>query len=333
MLHIINPCNDPYWNLALEEYFLKEAPVANDLVILWRNCPTVVIGRNQNIAAEINQPFIAANNIKVVRRLSGGGAVYHDLGNLNFTFITSSTANTNNFAIFTLPIVNTLAEFGIKAEFTGRNDLTIDGRKFSGNAQYIHRGRLLHHGTLLFDTDLFMLAQSLAGPDAKHLTPGVPSIHSRVTTIRQHLPHSTTFDQFTAALLKAIFALADKPYRQYALSATDRQSIEALAHSRYRNSGWNYEAIPYYNITHKKKFAGGTVQVFLDVQNRTIRQAAICGDFFVAGDISDLSATLRGIPFTREMVEKTLISWLAEHPMHNISSKELLTCFYPEPQS
>ena len=177
MLHIINSSTDPYFNLALEEFFLKHSPVDDDLVILWRNTPTVVIGRNQNTSAEINQPFVTKNNINVVRRLSGGGAVYHDLGNLNFTFITTPRAiNGHDFSTFTIPIIKTLASLGVKANFTGRNDLTIDGQKFSGNAQYSHRGRLLHHGTLLFDTNLTILAQVLAGPETKYSTPAIPSI-------------------------------------------------------------------------------------------------------------------------------------------------------------
>lgn len=331
MLHIINPCNDPYWNLALEEYFLKNAPSDDDLVILWRNSPTVVIGRNQNTAVEINQPFIAANHINVVRRLSGGGAVYHDLGNLNFTFITAaSAAKRNNFATFTIPIINALAEFGIAAAFTGRNDLTIAGQKFSGNAQYIYRDRLLHHGTLLFDTDLTVLAQALSGSDTKYSTRAVPSKRSRVTTIRQHLPPAIMLAEFEAALLKAIFAHAGAPYKRYQLSAADRQAIENLARSRYRDPAWNYNSLPPYNIARKQTFTGGTVQVLLMVQDGIIQQAALYGDFFATGDINELAASLAGIPFTRDAVAPVLTAWLAEHPIHNISPSQLLACFFPE---
>lgn len=330
MLDIINRCTDPYWNLALEEYFLKNPPVAGDLLILWRNCPTVVIGRNQNTVAEINQPFIATNHINIVRRLSGGGAVYHDLGNLNFTFITTAAGKRHNFAGFTLPIIEALAEFGITAEFTGRNDLTIAGQKFSGNAQYIHRDRLLHHGTLLFDTNLAVLAQALAGPDAKHATSGVPSVPSRVTTICQHLPPNINCAQFEAVLRKVIFADAGVPYISYELSAADNAAIENLIKSRYQTSAWNYGTLPPYTITHKRKFTGGTVQVLLTVKAGIIQQAALYGDFFASGDVNDLAAILAGVPFTRDAVTPILSTWLKEHPIHNILPNDLLSCFFSE---
>lgn len=332
MLHILNSCTDPCCNLALEEYFLKHAPVPDDLVILWQNSPTVVIGRNQNAAVEINPLFIAEKNVQVVRRLSGGGAVYHDLGNLNFTFITAlSAVGHNNFSHFTLPIIAALAASGVKAEFTGRNDLTIAGQKFSGNAQYIHRDRLLHHGTLLFDTDMAILAQALSGSDAKHSKPAVASVHSKVTTLRQHLPSAITLADFEAALLKAIFAAVEKPYRCYVLSPADRQSVEALAAKRYRDPTWTYGTQPLYNRANKQTFTGGSVQVLINVQNETIMQCKICGDFFATGDMDDLSAALSGAPFTRESVASIVEAWLNAHPIHGISSDEFLSCFFPTP--
>ena len=329
MLDIPNACTDPCYNLALEEYFLKHAPVSEDLVILWQNTPTVVIGRNQNIFSEINQPFIEEQHIQVVRRLSGGGAVYHDLGNLNFTFITAlSTVGHNNFAYFTRSVIDTLSLFGVAAEFTGRNDLTLDGQKFSGNAQYIHHDRLLHHGTLLFETDLRVLAQSLSGTEAKNSKPAVASVRSRVTTIRPHLPSSISLAEFEAALLKAIFTNAASTYQSYVLSAADRQSIEALANKRYRDPTWTYGALPPYNRSSKKTFNGGTVQVLLNVQNDTITNCKICGDFFATGDIDELTAALDGSPFTRESVACIADSWLTTHPIHNISTTDLLSCFF-----
>lgn len=330
MLHILNSCTDPCCNLALEEYFLKHAPVPDDLVILWQNSPTVVIGRNQNAAVEINSPFIAEHSIQVVRRLSGGGAVYHDLGNLNFTFITSlATVGHNNFSHFTLPIIAALAELGVTAEFTGRNDLTIEGQKFSGNAQYIHRDRLLHHGTLLFDTDMAVLSQALSGSDAKHDKPAVASVRSKVTTIRRHLPPTITLAEFEAVLLKAIFANAAARYRSYELTNTDRQAIEALADKRYLDAVWTYGTTPLYNRSNKQTFTGGTVQVLLNVQNGTLRHCKICGDFFATGDMDEFATTLSGTSFTREAVASIVNAWLPDHPIHDISPNELLSCFFP----
>jgi lipoate-protein ligase A len=330
MLHIVNPCTDPYFNLALEEYFLKHVPGVDDLVIFWRNSPTVVIGRNQNTAAEINQPFIVDRRIQVVRRLSGGGAVYHDLGNLNFTFITATPVNSHDrFSHFTVPVIRALTTLGIRAEFSGRNDLTIDGQKFSGNAQYLHRGRLLHHGTILFDTDLSVLAQALAGSDTKYSAPAVPSVRSRVTTIRPWLKQSIALTEFEDILLQAVFQHAGANYCKYELSPADRQSIEALARSRYQKSAWNYGTVPPYTFANKQKFTGGTVQVLLHVQNEIIQHCKIYGDFFADGDLRELETKLSGTPYIIKPIDSILSAWLAEHPIHNIARNELLTCFFP----
>ncbi len=334
MLHIVNSNTDPCFNLALEEYFLKQSPVPDDLVILWQNRPTVVIGRNQNADVEINAPFIADSNIQVVRRLSGGGAVYHDLGNLNFTFITNLAGiGHNNFSHFTLPIIAALAKLGITAEFTGRNDLTIDGQKFSGNAQYIHRDRLLHHGTLLFDTDMAILAQALSGSDAKHSKPAVASVRSKVTTIRQHLPPAIMLAEFETALLKAIFASEAESYRCYELSTADRQAIETLAEKRYRDPEWTYGKLPLYSHNTKKTFAGGSVQVLLNVQNNSLSQCKICGDFFATGDMEELTGSLLGEPYQSDSLAKIIENWLTVHPIHDISPAEVLSCFFPHSYS
>ena len=330
MLHIVNSNTDPCFNLALEEYFLKQSPVPDDLVILWQNRPTVVIGRNQNADVEINAPFITGRNIQVVRRLSGGGAVYHDLGNLNFTFITNLAGiGHNNFSHFTLPIIAALAELGVKAEFTGRNDLTIEGQKFSGNAQYIHRDRLLHHGTLLFDTDMTVLAQALSGPDAKHCKPAVASVRSKVTTIRQHLPPAIRLADFETALLKAIFDSAGESYRRYEPSIADRQAIETLAEKRYHDPTWTYGKLPLYSHNTKNTFGGGSVQVLLNVQNNTLSQCKICGDFFSTGDMDELADILLGAPYQHDTVANIVEDWLTAHPIRDISPDEILSCFFP----
>jgi lipoate-protein ligase A len=330
MLHVLNSCTDPCYNLALEEYFLKYPPISDDFVILWKNDPTVVIGRNQNAAVEINLPFIAEHNIQVVRRLSGGGTVYHDPGNLNFTFITSlENIGHNNFSHFTQPIIMALAELGIKAEFTGRNDLTIEGEKFSGNAQYIYHNRLLHHGTLLFDTDMQTLGQALSGSDAKHTKPAVPSVRSKVTTIRRHLPSTITLAEFEETLLNAIFANAALPYKRYPFTTVDQLAIEALADKRYRDTIWTYGMTQPYNFSHTQTFSGGTVQVLLNAQNEILQQCKICGDFFATGDMDELAGALRGTHFSQKSIAPLIESWLADHPIHNISSSELLSCFFP----
>ncbi len=329
MLHILNESNDPCFNLALEEYFLKQDVLTQDLVILWRNSPTVVIGRHQNLAAEINAPFIAANSVQVVRRLSGGGAVYHDPGNLNFTFITTATTiKRDEFARLTLPIIDALASFDVKAEFTGRNDLTLNGAKFSGNAQYLHRGRLLHHGTLLFDTDMKKLADALSGPNSKHTRRAVKSVKSTVTTLRPHLPAGTTLSDFSASLLKTIFARAAKPYRCYEPTPAEIGAIERIADDRYRTAAWTYGSLPLHNHCRRQTFGGGTVEVMLELKADAIINCKICGDFFASSDICALEALLKDTPWKRPNVAALLLPWLEAHPIDNISPQEVLDCFF-----
>ena len=185
MLCIYNKNTNPYFNLACEEYILKE--FNEECFMLWRNSPCIVVGKNQNTLSEINKDYVDKNNITIVRRLSGGGAVFHDLGNINFTFISNQKETFNDFKRFTVPIIDALKQLNVNAEFSGRNDLTIDGKKFSGNAQYCYKNRVLHHGTLLFSANVKDISQSLNVKEKKFEGKAVKSVKSRVTNISSHL--------------------------------------------------------------------------------------------------------------------------------------------------
>ena len=184
---------EPAFNLASEEYMLNTSQ--DDICMLWRNSPAVIIGRYQNAYAEINLPFVRENHISVIRRLTGGGAVFHDLGNLNFTFISDGKRSALDFARFTEPIVQALQNLGLQASLSGRNDLTLDGLKFSGNAQCVYtvkgdgapRYKTMHHGTLLFHADLSRLTGALCADPEKIQSKGITSVRSRVTNLAQHM--------------------------------------------------------------------------------------------------------------------------------------------------
>ena len=182
MIFIESDCHDPYFNLAMEQYVFDRLPREEDYFMLWPNENTIVVGKYQNTAAEVNASFVREHKIPVARRLSGGGAVYHDLGNINYTFITDAQKGSRlNFEKFCRPLVRVLQSLGVPAQVSGRNDVTIEGMKCSGSSQYIREGRIMHHGTILFDSDLDVLGKALIVPEDKIVSKGVASVRSRVT--------------------------------------------------------------------------------------------------------------------------------------------------------
>jgi lipoate-protein ligase A len=323
MLIYMNSETDPHLNLALEERLLAAA--REDCFMLWRNRPAIIVGRNQNTAEEINAAFVSERGIAVVRRLSGGGAVYHDLGNLNYTFVSPDSRHAFDFARFAQPVLAALRGLGVAAEFSGRNDLLIDGRKFSGNAQYVQGGKVLHHGTLLFDSDLTVLGRALAVRPDKFAGKGIKSVASRVTNIAPHLPAPLTIDAFAAALaghVREAFASADA-----AFTAEDHAAARALAADKYGRWEWNYGKSAPYNFSNCQRFAGGLVECRLFVEGGVIRTAKIYGDFFGNRDIGELEQALAGVRHHPEAVARALAAADLAQYFAGISRDELLTLF------
>ncbi|HHW61542.1 MAG TPA: lipoate--protein ligase [Syntrophomonadaceae bacterium] len=306
MILVRSDCQDPYYNLALEEYLFFQRTDLHPLFFLWQNSPTIVVGRNQNTLAEINRSFVEEKSINVVRRLSGGGAVYHDLGNLNFTFILQGVAGKGfDFARYTRPVIKTLRKLGVQAEDNGRNDITIDGKKFSGNAQYRHQDRLLHHGTLLFNTSLEDMVQALTPGQAKLESKGIASVRSRVTNLIEHLPVGTTLADFQRELIKNVLEEYGAG-QHYFLSAEDEVQVEKLSAKRYRTWEWNYAQSPACNLIRSRAFPWGQMEVHMDIQNGIIQQCFVYGDFFTDRDIKELCALIEGSPYMDEEIRKRL---------------------------
>lgn len=304
MLYIYNKNTNPYFNLAAEEYVLKE--FQEECFMLWRNEPSIIVGKNQNTLAEINLDYVRQHKIPVVRRLSGGGAVFHDLGNLNFTFIVNEDVSSfSDFKRFTQPIIDVLRKLSINAEFSGRNDITIDGKKISGNAQYYYKNRILHHGTLLFSSSITDLSAALKVRPVKFEDKGVKSVSKRVTNISEHLKEPITIEQFIDLIMNHIREQTAES-EMYEFTSEDIQKIEKLVREKYSTWEWNFGTSPDYSFKNEKKFTGGTVEVNLNVEKGIIKDIKIYGDFFGKYDVSEVENLLKGVKHSEEEIRKVL---------------------------
>jgi lipoate-protein ligase A len=294
MYYIESLSTDPHFNLALEQYVFDSLDRKHEYCMLWRNHNAIIVGKFQNTAAEINASYVKEHGISVVRRLSGGGAVYHDPGNVNFTFIVrAGSLGTFDFASFCRPVVGALASLGVHAEVNGRNDMTIDGRKFSGNAQYYKRGRVMHHGTILYDSDLSVVAAALAVSKDKLQSKGVESVRSRITNVKNHMPGDIPVERFIAALRDAL--IRENGMVPYALSSEDLQGVRALQNRVYDTWEWNYGASPAFGIRKERRVEGcGKLEIHINVERGVITDMAFYGDYFGNADSAELAALLRG---------------------------------------
>lgn len=291
---------DPAFNLAAEEYVFDCLPKDRMYVMLWQNDNAIIIGKHQNTLAQINLPFVEEKGIRVVRRRSGGGAVYHDLGNLNYTIITDAAADAQvDFGRFCDVVIRALARVGVQAERNGRNDMTIGGKKFSGNAQYIRAGRVMHHGTILFDSDMTVLSRALQVDEEKIRAKGVSSVRSRVTNVRPCLKEDLSLAAFRQVLLESI--LEEYPGEEWILSGEDLAAIARIKSSRYDTWQWNYGQSPACTLLRKARVEGcGTVEAYLTVEKGIIRQAEFRGDFFSAREPEELANAVAGCPYEKE---------------------------------
>lgn len=329
MIKIENNSTDPYFNLALEEYVLKYLNPQKDYFILWQNSPSIIIGKNQNTIEEINLAYVKENNINVVRRLSGGGAVYHDLGNLNFTFIVGSDKkDVNNYRRFTEPVIKALNQMGVPAEFSGRNDITIDGKKFSGNAQYYYRDRLLHHGTILYNSELTRLQEALNVKTDKITSKGIKSVRRRVTNIADYMEKTYDINEFKALLLKHIESEQGSTGMEYELTEEDYFKIYDIKKNRYITWEWNYGLSPDFNLQKVKRFEGGLLDIRLDVSKGTIEKIKFYGDFLSRRDISQLEGKLIGSRFEEEELRALLKDYELYDYLGAISLDEVIECLF-----
>lgn len=326
MLCIYNKSTNPYFNLATEEYLFKNK--SEDIFMLWRNEPSIIVGKHQNTLSEINYEYVQENNIKVVRRLTGGGAVFHDLGNVNFTFIqTGEDEKMVDFRKYTAPILDVLKKIGIEAKFEGRNDLTIDGKKFSGNAEHVFKNRILHHGTLLFSATINNLTEALKVDETKFQDKAVKSVRSRVTNISEHLQQPLTVEQFIELIyshIKEMYADAIN----YELTAEEHDIINKLVQEKYSTWDWNFGYVSNYNFKNKVRTSAGTIELHMDINNGIIEKIKFYGDYFSVLDTEELESKLISVPHRETTIKEAIEGLDIQKYFHNIEKEDFIKIFF-----
>lgn len=294
---------NPAYNLAFEEYILSHKK-SGDYLLLWQNDNTIVIGQNQNTEEEINREFVEKHGIHVVRRTTGGGAVYHDLGNLNYSFITDAGEKESiNFRRFAEPVVETLRALGLDAEASGRNDILVSGCKVSGTAQRILGSRVLHHGTLLFCSNPEMIAGALKVDPEKFKSKAVKSVRSRVGNIKSFLTREMELPEFRDYLKKT---LSGTGFVQETLTPEEIKEVLKLKAEKYDTWEWNFGRSPQYERKNRRRFDGGTLECRLTVAEGFIRDIKFYGDFLATQPMDEAEKQLLGARFEPEQIMDAL---------------------------
>ena len=307
MLLIDSPSHNAYFNIASEEYLLNQFPT-EDIFLLYVNAPSIIVGKFQNTLAEINLDYVQEKDIKVVRRMSGGGAVYHDLGNLNFSFHTLLGANDfGDFSFFTQPVLNMLNNLGVPAELKGRNDLLVEGKKFSGNAKLARQGKMIQHGTILLNSEMEVLGDALKVNPLKFVDKAIKSTRARVTNLIHYLPESTTTEHLKNLLTEEIIKNNPDAVR-YKFTEDDLKGIQKLMTDKYETWEWNYGFSPQYNFKKAIKVPAGFIEIHLEVVHGIIEKAKIFGDFFASKPIELLEEHLIGQKHETTALEELLSS-------------------------
>ena len=289
---IISENTDPYFNLASEEYLLRI--FSDDCFLLYRNEPSIVVGKHQNTFSEINYRYVLENGIKVVRRISGGGTVFHDLGNLNFSFITTGEpGQLVDYKKYLEPIVAALRTIGANADISERNDLFIKGKKITGTASHVHKNRVMHHGTLLFSSEMGDLSEALKGSPVNYSDKAVKSIRSKVTNIRDHLVDDIDVVQFRDVIMAYILD-AFEDAEVYAYTKTDIKEISKLRLTKFVSWDWNFGYSPKYQFKKEIRTSVGDLEIQMNVEKGIIRQLSIQGEFSNIKDVESLEQELIG---------------------------------------
>ncbi|QNR24889.1 lipoate--protein ligase [Croceimicrobium hydrocarbonivorans] len=327
MLCIKHRSTDPFFNIATDEFIFKH--LKEDCFMLWQNDNAIIVGKHQNTLAEINLDYVKEHDIKVVRRLSGGGAVYHDMGNLNFTFTRSSERDDDlvDFKRYTAPIIAVLQEMGVNAEFSGRNDIMIEGKKFSGNAEHVFKNKVMHHGTLLFSSNMPNISGALKINPLKYKDRAVKSIPKRVTNIQDHLKEKMSVEEFADRIMNYILENYEDS-KLYEFSEEDLAMIESIKKEKYESWDWNYGYSPNYDFKQGVKTSGGLLEMNMNVSKGLIQEVKIQGDFFHIRDITDIEQALANTPHDEAKIREKLAQFNLKDYFKDISIDDLVAAMF-----
>ncbi|GAK47963.1 lipoate-protein ligase A [Secundilactobacillus oryzae JCM 18671] len=318
-------------NLATEQYLMNHLNLTEPLLLFYYQTPCIIVGHNQNTLEEVNQEYVAEHQIMVTRRLSGGGAVFDDLGNLSFSFVINNPDEFGDFKTFTQPIVDALHEMGATGvEVSGRNDLLVDGKKFSGNAMYTKNGKIFSHGTLMLDVDLDVVSHALNVPEDKIKSKGIKSVRSRVTNLKPYLDaeyQNIDVPEFRDTLLKKLYGVDDVAKiadKEYQLTKEDEAAIEDLVEKYYHNWDWVYGSSPEFTIKRRQHFDAGTIDARILVKSGKIQKITFFGDFFGTQDVEALEQQLVGVRYEETALTKALQLINTSNYFAGISKQQLI---------
>lgn len=332
MQYVIMPSRDIRRNLATEQYLLNQRIFDEPLVLFYIQTPCVIVGRNQNVRAEVDLSYALRHEITITRRLSGGGAVYDDLGNLSFSFVVNAEHETfGDFKLFTQPIIDALHEMGATgAEISGRNDLLIDGKKFSGNAMYTKNKKMYSHGTLMLDVDLDEVNRVLTVSEKKLASKGTKSVRSRVTNLKPYLKkefQEISTEAFRDRLLLHLFnakTMEEIKSQEYQLTQKDEQAIDRLVADIYGNDAWIFGEEPKYTIKREEKFKGGLIEANISVEKGRISAVTIYGDYFSKKETKEIENLLIGCQYEQKAIKQVLAEITVEDYFNNVSKAEFI---------